>query len=179
MNRTTRRLAATLSAAALLTAGSAASASAAPPSGTPLHPFSVVFPAGGDTQVCDFDLRVIGTGARLISTETVRNTTTTVLSGHELTFVNADDPSQKITFPSSTVTIVETLVGKDTIRRTITGGSAVLLFPSDKSRSDAQPDVPSAFVHLGETVFIDQPGTEPDTLVSAEGPSTDICAALS
>ena len=177
MNRTTRRLAATLSAAALLAAGSAATASAAPPSGTPLHPFTLVFPADGDTAVCDFDVRVTGTGARLISTVTEGNTTTTVFTGNELTFTNVDDPSKKVTFPSTTVTVVEKTLGKDTIRRTITGGSAVLLFPGDKSRDDVQPAGPSAFLHLGETVFIDQLNGF-DTLVSAEGPSTDICAAL-
>jgi hypothetical protein len=176
MNRTTRRIAATLTAVALLSAGSAATASAAPPSGTPLHPFNLVFPAG---FVCNFHLRVIGTNARSISTVVDGNTTTTVLAGNRLTFINMDDASNRVTFPSTTVTVVATTVDADTTLVTTTGGSIILLFPIDKSLSPNQPDGPSAYLHRGQTVFSDEAGDAADTLISAEGPSTDICAAMS
>jgi hypothetical protein len=174
MNRTIRRMAAALTTAAALSVACTATASAAPPSGTPQHPFTFVLPAG---LVCGFDLKVIGTGSRLISTSTDGATTRTVRTGNKLTFIDMDDPSSKVTFPSTTVTVVSTAVDENTTRTTTTGGSAILLFPEDVSQSPNQPSGPSAFLHLGQTVYLDREAF--DTLESAEGPSFDICSLAS
>jgi hypothetical protein len=176
MTRTTRRLAATLAAATLLSSGPAVTAVAAP--GTPEHPFTVTLPAG---LTCSFELRIKGTNGRLISqrTDPTTGVVTTVRQGNRLTFTNVDDPRRKLTFGPDLVTTVDTPLAGGTVRSVTDGPSVILLFPGDFSETPAQPDGPSAYLHAGGTDFINAPGDLADTLVSAAGPSRDICAALS
>jgi uncharacterized protein YndB with AHSA1/START domain len=170
------RLAAIATAAALLSCIPVGTAIAAP--GSPERPFTVVLPAGG---TCTFELKVKGTNSRLLSqaTDPVTGVVTTVRLGHRLTFTNVDDPRRKVTFDSDLVTSVATPLAGGTVRIVTDGPVATLLFPGDRSTAPSQPTTPSAFLHEGGTVYLDAPGDAADTLVSAEGPSTDICALLS
>ena len=172
---TTRRLAATGAAVALLAAVPAPAAVAAPESGAPLRAFSLVLE--GDQAVCDFAVRVQGKDARVVTQTTVGSTTTTTGSGYTLTFSRVDDPSTSVTYESAPFTEVRTTLRNGSTRIETEGSTAVLLFEGDRSRVREQPDGPSAFIWQGTTVYLDTATV--DTLESAEGTGTDVCAALS
>jgi hypothetical protein len=176
MIRTTaRRTAPTALAGAVLaltigTAGATAAA-AAPPTSPPvthLSDFVQEAPAGA---ACEFALRIEGTGGIQV-TRTVGGTTTSVTTGQQLTYTNLDDPD----LPSVTVRPVgitsATPNDDGTVTVELLGGNPLVLTPAD------DPAGPSVTFYTGRVVYTLELD-ESYTLVSTQGTSTDICAAIS
>lgn len=164
---TRRLIPASLILAATLVAAPLA-AQAEPPETVP--DVSFVLEAGTPFEACDFDLQVVGTGAKARVHEAVNGVAITAGRGYTLTFTNAETEEKLIIRPTgSTQKVTDNGDGTFTVQAT--GGNVLILFPTDTGG-------PSTMQYLGRVVYtVDETGVF--TVESTSGTSRDLCQELS
>ena len=140
----------------------------------PAPDFEVTFPAG--VACADFDLTIQGTGGNRVYREFVDEDGNVVRSisagtGSALTYINVTTGASMAT--RSNGAVMKTYYNPDgSYTQVATGHNVIILFPTD------DPPGPSTTLYVGRVAYtIGTDGVF--TLQSANGKSTDICAALS